>query len=65
MERVIGRLMRDDSGHWHFIPVKLCARFTRLLDREDHDAVNDEYERFRLEMHPSQYLFEMLGEVEP
>ena len=58
-----GRLMRDDDAHWYFIPVELCARFTELLDLEDHDAVNDEYEQFRLEMHPSNYVFDLIGET--
>ncbi len=50
-----GQLRQDQDSHWYFIPVTpvgLVKRFDRLNDRDDddaYDAINDEYDQYRID----------------
>ena len=61
----IGSLRQDDSAHWYFIPLGMDGHFddwVAYTSGDDNGYEGPDYEEFRLEMHPGQYVFEMKGE---
>lgn len=53
-------LKQDDSCHWYLVPAEDAQHFNSWLDsfaNHDEDYRGIDFEEYRLQMHPSNYVF--------
>jgi len=57
--------MNDESGHWYCIPIGLRGAFDIYLYDTDDDCVTFEgvFNKYKLNMHISNYSFENIKEI--
>lgn len=59
-----GHLVQDDSGHWYFIPEGKRQEFDDWCSEMEDTGVSNRasFDRCRLGMHPSNYVFTLRSE---